>query len=82
MKTVAPGEDEEISVIDMIEAAFAEPREETPLERYRRTGKKLPPPNNPRTPEGRKWIAENLKKAERTDKKKSRRRRKKKGAPG
>lgn len=81
MKTVAPGEDEEISVIDMIEAAFAEPREETPLERYRRTGKKLPPPNNPRTPEGRKWIAKNLNKAERTDKK-SRRRRKKKGAPG
>lgn len=56
----------EPSVIEIINQAFVE-YEETPLERARRTGKKLPPPNNPHTPEGRKWIKENLKRHYRSD---------------
>ena len=68
-------DDDEPSVIDLINNAFHfghDDVEETPLERYRRTGKKLPPPNNPTTPEGRKWIKENLKPVVRTSRKKKR----------
>lgn len=83
MKRVAPGEDDDdgISVIDLIERAFSEPEDETPQERFLRTGKKLPPPNNPHTPEGRKWIRENLKPVKKDPGKSLKRRRKKKGAP-
>lgn len=66
-------DDDGPSVIDMLNNAFHfgdDEVEETPLERYRRTGKKLPPPNNPHTPEGRAWIKANLKPVEKGPRKK------------
>jgi hypothetical protein len=61
-------DDSEPSVVDLINSHFGfgegKPPEETPLQRYRRTGKKLPPPNDPRTSEGREWIKANCRLAQ------------------